>query len=233
MKNTPFDLISDCHLDFYDDMEPLKDLYLRKETDLLVIAGDLAEIRNYEWFDGLRFATDNWKDVVYVWGNHGRYATSIERENISKEMMGTLSNLHFLDNEVKEVQGIRFAGSTLWFPGGYDVVLSTRVNDFTQIPQFFKRLPVWQKEAKEFISGLKKGEVDVLVTHHAPSYMSVGSDYIGSPLNCFYVNPIEEEIFRISPQYVVHGHIHSRSNYNIGSTIVLAEPAGYPRECVH
>jgi Icc-related predicted phosphoesterase len=69
--------------------------------------------------------------------------------------------------------------------------------------------------------------VSIVMTHHAPSRRSVPESRWGDPINAAYASDLEVLIEQRRPQLWVHGHIHSSSDYRIGSTRVICNPRGY------
>ena len=65
------------------------------------------------------------------------------------------------------------------------------------------------------------------MTHFAPSWQSISPAYGSSELNGYYASDLEDMILRKRPALWLHGHIHSRSDYRIGDTRVICNPAGY------
>jgi Icc-related predicted phosphoesterase len=71
----------------------------------------------------------------------------------------------------------------------------------------------------------------VVITHHAPSFNSITEEYRRPSSyhgNGGYASELSEFILD-HPQIKVwgHGHVHSRHDYTIGTTRVLANPRGY------
>jgi|AraplaMF_Col_mMF_1032025.scaffolds.fasta_scaffold00054_100 predicted phosphodiesterase len=69
--------------------------------------------------------------------------------------------------------------------------------------------------------------VTIVMTHHAPSPRSVPETWWGDPINAAYASELEALIEQTRPDLWVHGHIHSSSDYRIGSTRVVCNPRGY------
>lgn len=67
----------------------------------------------------------------------------------------------------------------------------------------------------------------IVMTHFAPSWQSISPDYGSSELNGYYASDLEDLILRKRPALWVHGHIHYRSEYRIGDTRVICNPARY------
>jgi Icc-related predicted phosphoesterase len=71
----------------------------------------------------------------------------------------------------------------------------------------------------------------VVITHHAPSFMSISEQYRGPGdyhMNGGYASDLSEFILD-HPQIkaFVHGHVHSQHSYDIGDTRILCNPRGY------
>jgi len=64
-----FRLFSDLHLEF-DNWRPSSP---RNWDDVLILAGDIAELKSKQLYDFLSWATDEHDYVLYVPGNHEYY----------------------------------------------------------------------------------------------------------------------------------------------------------------
>ena len=98
----------------------LSDLYLEfglwgpprvEDVDVAVLAGD-TDVKGR----GVAWAMDNFGPipVIYVMGNHEYYGEALPRhlEKLRERCRGT--NVHLLENEAVEIQGVAFLGATLW-----------------------------------------------------------------------------------------------------------------------
>lgn len=116
---------SDIHLEF----GPIS-LENTEGADVLILSGDICVAKDLRQKDdyGLMGENNNNKihtffqecserfpHVIYIMGNHehyhGDYAKSI---TTLREHLGYLVNLHILDKEFVELNGVCFAGGTLW-----------------------------------------------------------------------------------------------------------------------
>jgi UDP-2,3-diacylglucosamine pyrophosphatase LpxH len=74
----------------------------------------------------------------------------------------------------------------------------------------------------------------VVVTHHAPSSLSVRwfNDQRGNlvDLDASYASNLENLMLQGNINLWVHGHTHRAQDYHIGATRVLCNPRGYPDE---
>src|SRR5690606_24568879 len=67
----------------------------------------------------------------------------------------------------------------------------------------------------------------VVITHFAPSLLSIHPRFAGSPINACFVSDLAARIERWQPTLWLHGHTHDSFDYRIGATRVLANPRGY------
>lgn len=74
---------------------------------------------------------------------------------------------------------------------------------------------------------------DIVVTHHAPSYLSVAPRFKGHPETDFFYSRQENLILDMKPKLWVHGHVHDNFDYELGDTRVVCNPLGYPFEKRH
>lgn len=79
-------------------------------------------------------------------------------------------------------------------------------------------------------------KLDIVITHHAPSYRSVHEMYrraggdMENLINYGFVSDMDDVVERCGAKFWIHGHVHTSFDYMIGETRVLCHPCGYPRE---
>jgi Icc-related predicted phosphoesterase len=219
-------VMSDFHLEFHadggrgfiDSLNPIG-------VDVLVVAGDLMPASRLE--QSLAHLCKRYRRVVFVAGNHEIYDASPSVLMIARWDCRHLFNLHWLERDVVEIEGVRFVGTTLWFADTFAARANKhRLNDFNKIRDF---VPWVYDENAKSVAFLRR-EVrlnDVVVTHHLPSYRSVAPQYKDSLFNAFFVCDVEDVIRDKGPQLWIHGHTHSSCDYEIGDTRVLCNPFGY------
>ena len=66
----------------------------------------------------------------------------------------------------------------------------------------------------------------VVITHHAPSPVSVHDSYAGSPFNPAFVSDLDAMIAHLGPALWIHGHVHYAVNATVGRTHLIANPLG-------
>lgn len=230
-------ILSDVHTEFADFDPPQTD------ADVVVLAGDIGVgTAGLEW--ALQQFSD--KPVIYVPGNHEYYHHDI---GITQELKaGAQANLHVLDNDSCEIDGVRFLGTTLWtdfklYGEGEAWFARQRarrsIKDFTAIRNGDRRFTPEDSVAlhdisKAWLEGELAKAVDgrtVVVTHHLPATPSIAARYRNDPLNPAFASNLEDLIETYRPELWIHGHTHVACDYEIYGTRVVCNPRGYPSEC--
>lgn len=222
-------LVSDLHLDLFEDngFSYVESQNPDGEDITLVIAGDMSESHLVSSL--LKQFCDKYPHIIYVPGNHDYWHSRFEKlEDELRNLSDKISNLHWLDISICELNGVRFIGGTLWFE---HTALSPIYNigwaDFQQISNPIDDFYIKNSRTKWFLEqNLREG--DIVVSHHLPSYQSCSKTFLGDPNNIFYGNRIDDLIEDRKPALWLHGHTHDSADYYIGSTRVLCNPRGYP-----
>jgi Icc-related predicted phosphoesterase len=223
-----FQIISDLHLEFHSDGgQRLLSSMDFEAADALLVAGDLCSAKTIATsFELLCHACP--KPIFYVPGNHEYYGSSFsDVDALLAAAERAHPHLSVLNNTVVTLAGQRILGTPLWFPDqpdnqGYEGLL----NDFRLIRGFKKDVYAANAKALQFLEAeLRQG--DVVVTHHLPSQQSVSPRYQNSPLNRFFVSPLDALIVERQPVLWVHGHTHDSTDYALGSTRIVCNPFGY------
>lgn len=232
-------VLSDLHQEFQEVDVPDVD------CDCVILAGDVSTKRN-----GLKWIRRRFPDVpvIYICGNHEYYGEKYPRltEQLRAETRGT--NIHFLENESVTIGGYHFFGCTLWTDMALlgDWMLGATeaglvMNDYKRIrnsaghfrrlvPQDTRRAHVASLEAMREFFARHETERGVVVTHHAPSILSLPVRRRENSLSCAYASRLDAFIEEHQPRLWIHGHIHHSVDYRIGATRVISNPRGYPDE---
>ena len=233
-------IISDLHLSVFDLPPPHTD------ADLVIIAGDIMRPPEaIAWTQQLN------KPVIYVPGNHEFYGSTLQATVQELQRLANGTDIHVLDNQVLQWQGIRFVGSTLWTDFLCAGTGAEQENAITQSIKFnhdFSRIyidappegQVFTPQAAATLFSRNASWLDtvldqpfdgptVVITHHAPSLRSIPSRFAGSPLNVNFVSDAEYLLGRERACMWVHGHLHDSFDYEISGTRVLCNPRGYAR----
>lgn len=229
-------IMSDLHLDFPDDKGKKFIASLDScGVTVLVIAGDLCEIRHESFERMVRTICEKYPEVVYTPGNHEWWNGDIAANQAKLDMLSAkYKNFHVLQNRVVTIRGQRFVGTTMWFRDTSNArIRYKKWCDFKNITGLDPW--VWDeiKKAREFLEAeVKPG--DVVVTHHLPLHLSIDQRFCGKDgqagTNIFYLNDMYDLFCRGGPALWIHGHSHMACDYKAGDTRVICNPRGYPWE---
>ena len=229
-------VLSDLHTEFAGFTPPEID------ADVVVLAGDIGVGRR-----GIEWAA--WRfpqvPVIYVPGNHEFYGQDIGLKDELKA--AAPANIHVLNNDALELNGVRFVGSTLWtdfklYGEGQARLARQRakrlIEDFASIKNGNRRFtPEDSVELHETSRLRLVHELDrefdgpiVVVTHHLPTSSSVAKRYANDPLNPAFASRLEDVIEKYQPDLWIHGHTHVPCDYELFGTRVVCNPRGYPNE---
>ena len=231
-------ILSDLHLEFGAFEVP------DTGADVVVLAGDTCTGKR-----GIRWALEYLPDmlVVYLLGNHEYYGKTWLKliDDLKDDARGT--NVCVLENDVLKLGSLVFLGCTLWAdfrlhgdPRMAGHVAGQGMTDYKRIrvsPEFRRLQPgdsagmhraslSWLREQL----AVYRDEQVVVVTHHAPSRRSLANRGSKDPLDPAYASDLEELVKESKARLWIHGHIHTASDYRLGSTRVICNPRGYPGE---
>lgn len=256
MENVNLNIVSDLHLDIDGVLPELPGGEVLVIAGDLCEARSLT-IHEHLTKDELRIRTairefiDNvsnrYEKIFMVMGNHEHYHNKFNK-TWQTLVDNTPSNFHILDNDCVKHNGVLFVGATLWTDlNKNDPLTQHTVRDFmndykcityVQGNEYRKLRP--GDTVREHFKSLNyiKGVLDntrntdkkvVVITHHAPSSMSIAEQYRNDQLmNGAYYSDLSDLILD-NPQIPlwIHGHTHTAFDYMIGDTRVICNPFGY------
>ncbi|WP_020406237.1 metallophosphoesterase [Hahella ganghwensis] len=231
-------LFSDLHIEF-EDFEAHCD-----GADVVVFAGDIhIGVKGIEWIERQNINCP----IIYVLGNHEYYRhkyPSLIRK-VKARVAGT--NIHVLENESVDINGVRFHGATLWT--NFELYGNPKVAGYEcqQVMTDFKKIrkePSYSKlrsldvaiihaHSMHWLSQSlndSPAALNVVVTHHAPSIKSVPQRYKENIVTAAYASNLESFIEEFKPDLWLHGHLHNSSNYYVGCCNIRCNPRGYVDE---
>ena len=213
-------------------------------ADVMVLAGDV-----HSGVNGIKWIRKNFRGlpVIYVLGNHEFHGQKIPKLISEVKKLAHSSNVHVLENEAVEIGNVRFLGATLWtdfrLNGAIDLAeaaAQTGMTDFQRIrvspsersfrPRDARRVHERSREwLVQQVRG-RQGKQVVVVTHHAPSIQSIPLGFCNHSLNPAFASNLKPFIAKSGAKLWIHGHVHSRSDYLVGTTRIVANPRGFPGE---
>lgn len=272
------DYISDLHLDFYiksknpDDKKAKLGIIefigfiLNRALppgDVLIIAGDLGHY-NSQIRLLLIELKKIYKHVIVTFGNHDLYMIS---NNIMKKYKGKSENrlieleeicreldVHYLNGQVIEIDGVRIGGTGSWYDlkTSEDLVLWNKImNDSNLIYKGNERpsngmysmynsrvssnwdpIKFWEQE-REKLERVAKEKCHVFVTHVALNYAPdeiMHPEYVGDKSNLFYYTNNLDILKESGCKVHIHGHTHQKFEYEVDGIRVYCNPLGYAGE---
>jgi Icc-related predicted phosphoesterase len=211
---------------------------------VVILAGDIDVGR--KGLDWIRRRFDN-IPVIYLLGNHEYYHHAYPSliEILQAETAG--SHIHVLENNAVELGGYTFLGCTLWtdfLAGGnqlravqaanelmndYRLVRNSRENRVLRA-QDTARLHAESVAWLETELAKHDPQRTIIVTHHAPSLQSEQPGYKGGKLSPSFASNLNDLVEMSGVPLWIHGHTHFNVDYHLGSTRVLSNQRGYPKE---
>ncbi len=207
-------LLSDVHLEHKTKIN-VEDI---PKVDVLILAGDIGYLNAKNTQTFLARVAKRFPHVLFVPGNH-EYWSKMDDEQM--EEVCAEYGVVLLQNNVVEIEGVTFAGTTLW--SRLDGVTSKAVskqNDFRFIPDFCTK--EWAKRFHTAQLFLDSVEVDVVITHHAPLMQAIPPQFKGDPSSGLYATnmlPLKHK-----PKIWCFGHTHHPFCKTIQGTMFVSNP---------
>lgn len=229
-------LLSDLHHEHFDGRRQLPEV----EADVVVLAGDI-----HSHLEGLHWARETFADseIVYVAGNHEFYSSEMTDLTQAMRNIARALEIHFLENDEARIGPARFLGATLWtdfqlygadgYAPAHELALQS-MPDFSCIDWFGGDFTPEQSIAlhqasRDWLAEQLARPHDgptLVVSHHAPSALSIPPQFVGNPLSPAFASNLDELVAQAD--YWLHGHVHDALDYRIGRARVLANPAAIP-----
>ena len=251
-----FDLVSDLHLDVGNGIPRLIDTWVIG-AETLIMAGDIVEIaflkKNKNAKQKLvreffKFVSSSYKQVFWVFGNHEHYhgIMDFDFDNATAVLRKlNITNIQILKNDVVELDDVIIFGATLWtsMRDSNPIVIAAcaaGMNDYVMINRYdawLEKKVVTPEDTvmlhKQTISHLKKfidlktDKSKIVVTHHAPCFLSVQPEYRENKLTDAYATELSEMIFDTDIVVWCHGHMHDAVDYELEQCRIVSNPRGY------
>ena len=236
-------LYSDLHNECGEPWDPPESAL---EADVVVLAGDIgSHTHGLEWA-ARRFPK---QPIVYVAGNHEYYDAQLGMLAELQKPFWEQMDVHFLDRQSFELDGVRFLGCTLW--SGFSLygpdkaeacmaVAKSHINDYWMIhARNGKRLTprdthklhrnalAWlETELSKSFDG-----ITVVVTHFAPHPRCVAPQHQGSDVSPYFVTDLSWLMEKYRIDLWCYGHTHTNINFVAENGCrVVTNQRGYPGE---
>jgi hypothetical protein len=241
-------IMSDVHLEFNgSDILKIKK-YFKPCAKNLIVAGDVGYPNTREYSEFFKYVSENWKNVLYVTGNHEYYDPNtgysvrapMNKLDIDKQIetiVDMYPNVYLLNNDKIVIDDIEYIGSTLW-----SQPLETRgFTDFSLIyhndePLTKEIVKQWNVDAVNFIRSSLDEHNDkkkCVITHFMPlqNLDIPNTKYdINQRIDSYFGNYLYDLIKE--PDLWISGHTHQSFDFEPKNTNTrwVCYPYGYPRE---
>jgi len=246
---------SDLHINDWPEGTPFK-TFLIPNAPILVIAGDICEVRSILYNKFLLWCSQNWYYVILITGNHEYYwdhdahptmkQLSIDDIDTFIPLMG-IPNVIFLQCGTSfKLPGtnIRFVGSTLWSaidPMIYDEIAAVKGDynaTYTSTHQGIRKTTpadisalhaLHKSYLESALAPQSSNEILIVVTHHMPSKQLLEPHYRDERWNSCYASN-DDDLIRSNVKVWICGHSHRATQWKAPSgTLVLMNARGYNR----
>lgn len=243
---------SDLHLEQYygADIDKIVEACLapddRDSASILVLAGDISS-KPDQLVSFISKVEPRFRHVVYVPGNHEYYRHDITTwvsETRALFEAHTDRTSYALGDEVlcHNIDNVRFIFTTMWTAGGEDLAemgaVGAALNDFRIIALNGERFTVpkmsyMHKKMKATVDTFLKSNpdvVNVVVTHHMPSYRLCHPRFGNTINGGFAFNGDAILAADYAPDIWIHGHTHDTIDTQLFNTRIVCNPRGYAKE---
>ena len=228
--------------DIHDEFSGQKEVTLDRKVDVLILAGDISKAERLPAYAAQYL--DLASHVVAVLGNHEIWGEELHGAARKAKALAP-DHVHILEKDCVEIMGRKFIGATAWTdyregPASQPINMLNALdamNDYKKIKKkdglnYRRLVPAdllrENGEAKNFIFNEITTQ-SIVVTHHAPTSLSISEGFENSHLNACYVNTWGNDIaYSDGPALWIHGHCHQPADYMVGDTRVVCNPVGYP-----
>lgn len=232
-----FQIISDIHIDYNKNYPKfIKD----DDTQNLILAGDIGSPYDPIFAEYIKEATNLYKNVYFIAGNHEYYGYSLlEINNKLKDYEKLYSNFKYLQQNIIDIENtnIRLIGCTLW--SKVEDHLYYELNDFKYIKyndtislnpnisrELHKQDLSWLEN--ELINAKNDNKEVIVITHHGCS----------NKLNGIYQNGRRKSAFATDLEYLITdpikawicGHTHQNMILHINNVPIIVNCYGYDKE---
>ncbi len=229
---------SDLHLEFIKNKNFLNSNNLIPEAEILILAGDVIplgkDLENEEYFDLLSYS---FKEIYWLLGNHEYYHSDISQSNSFKNMK-VKPNIHIVSNDIIRLNDSNLIFSTLWskISPTNELFIKSHLSDFSLIKvggDAFrpKQYNILHQQSINFLEEsliYLKGQKNIVITHHVPTFFNYPPYFRNSPLNEAFVTELSYFIEDHQPEAWIYGHSHINTpEFKIGRTRMITNQLGY------
>jgi len=236
-------IFSDLHLEFRNNLfDHIHEPHPDDGITTLCLSGDISTGMGAREF--VEEMCKHFKHVLMICGNHEYYHNDFLKVNEDwkkYEETEAPKNFHFLYNDWRILDGVRFLGATMWtsFGDGEPMHMATAhriMADYQEIrcngeritPHFILRE---HDKAMDFLVAKFDEPFEgktVVMSHHSPGNELKRKGHRMDRAGVCYFADIEELVgYHDCVDLWTHGHTHRNWDYMINNTRVICNPYGY------
>ena len=223
-------LMSDLHFEFGWKMK----LTPHKDT-ILVLAGDV-DSRHKNLGDFIKYACDNYKEVIMVAGNHEFYHNDYhDTMEFLMNLEWVEENFRFLEDSSFIYEGVHFIGATLWSDPDWGVFKNIADSELVQF-NGHRLLDIdirkMNRNSKQYIKTYTENphpetNKTVVITHFGPDQALMHPKWRGNPrMNTYFWADGLQDTFK-NVDYWFFGHTHDPIKMVIDGCTFVCNPNGY------
>ena len=231
---------SDLHLEFSANSSYLKLNPLTVSGEVLLLAGDIGYLgdNNYEKHPFWTWASENYRQVIVVPGNHEFYKLfDIDKLHNGWKYRIRPNVTCYYNAIIPLGNDTELIATTLWGHIALQDAFQTEagVSDFKRIRTGTELLS-WMRFNEEhercfhFLSeSVKRSQAKhiIVATHHVPSFELMSGEFKESALNGAFTVELGDFIAGSPIEYWIYGHSHRNIDKVIGNTQCLSNQLGY------
>lgn len=220
------------------------------DVDVVILAGDIGtHTHGIEWAASAFRQCPVSPEIIYVAGNHEYYGAHLHDLTAQMKKTAAKFGIHFLDNRMIEIRGVRFLGTTLWSDfrlygsddGSANSIRAARnqISDYSTIfgtdRKFIEPGDTIQlhRKARAFLEHELAKPFDgktVVVTHFAPHRGCVEARFEGGLLTPYFTVDMAPLMQKHPIDLWAFGHTHYNVDFVDHGCRVVSNQRGYPRE---
>jgi len=241
-----FQIISDIHLEYYHTLPELN-YFFTVSAPNLILAGDICYYNHPNFMIFFKKVSKLYDNIFFTPGNHEYYSYKhipdighSEIDCIMKEKLSCFKNIHFIQNNIIELDKCIILGNTLWCKTNrtiYDANVKILTNDFfiqsnnkftTSYNEIRTMNNAQYSWLKNTLFGLRRKKDIIVITHYLPSKKCIHQKYKNDPYNDMYFTDCED-LMKYADIWIA-GHTHNPFFGNINNCQIFVNPRGDPEE---